>query len=200
MWNFNGFCTNIDDVENFLDSRFFQPSLWCSLGIVKANLLRLLSEHSSMHSNQRRTMPCMSLVTDGGNSRFVKQSSYLWFETLWHSCDVTVMKWSCPYVIQMIYSVTGMIQPLYLRITYPYGLTRLYLFHYNDVIWAPSCLKSPATRLFAHVLLLLDNKQNSQISTCCRFLRGIYRCLVDSRHKGRVVRKVFPCHDVIIYS
>ena len=169
MWNFNGVCTNIDDVENFLHSRFgnwsleFTPWKTVELPVIWDTVTFMWRHCDEMD---------MSLC---------------------HTDDLLSH-------IQMIYSVTGMRQPLYLHITYPYGLTRLYLFHSNDVIWAPSCLKSPATRLFVHVLLLLDNKQNSQISTCCPFLRGIHRCLVDSRHKGRVMRKVLPCHDVILWT
>ena len=65
-------------------------------------------------------------------------------------------------------------EPFYLHIIHPYGLTRLYIFQYNDVIWTPSRLKSPATPLFVNVLLLLNNKWKSQSSTYCPFLRGIH--------------------------
>ena len=41
-------------------------------------------------------------------------------------------------------------------------------------------------------------QRNSQSSTYSLFLRVIHRWQVNSLHKGRVMRKVFPCHDVII--
>ena len=31
------------------------------------------------------------------------------------------------------------------------------------------------------------------------FLRGIHQSLVDSPHKGPVIRKAFPCHNVLMY-
>ena len=52
----------------------------------------------------------------------------------------------------------------------PYGLTRLCLFHYSNIIWAPSHLISLATWLFGHVLLLLDNKGHPKAPFTVHFL------------------------------
>ena len=48
------------------------------------------------------------------------------------------------------------------RVRHPYDLTGVYLVHYNDVTWTLSCLKSPTTRLFAHVFELSVNKGNAK--------------------------------------
>ena len=70
------------------------------------------------------------------------------------SCDVTTRKWIYCYVIRMVYSCD---KPC-TCICHPYDLTRVDLSHYSDVIWAPSRLISPTTRLYVHVILLLENK------------------------------------------
>ena len=152
-----------------------------------------------MHSNRKRTVPCMGLLTGRGNSH--SENSRVIGDSRRGNVHVTSLKWNRYFVVMSYGWFTQSLvwdNPLYMHIIHPYSLNRMYLFHYSDMIWAPSCLKSPVTRLFVHVLLLLDNKWKSQSSPYCPVLRGIYLWLVHSRHKGRVMRKVLPCHDVII--
>ena len=74
----------------------------------------------------------------------------------------------CRYVIRMTQSYVWDYPCT--CICHRYGLTRLYLFHYSVVIWAPSRLQSMATRLFVHVLLQLDIKGNPKAPITVRLL------------------------------
>ena len=127
----------------------------------------------------------MGLLTDRRNSRYDNQSSCPWFDMWQRPCDVTVMKWMyCRYAVLMIYSVILMRWPLRLHM--------LYLFHTSE--------QHRVTYYRRHDCLSMCfcclTTKESQSSTYCPFLRVIYRWLVNSLHKGRVMRKVFPCHDV----
>ena len=73
--------------------------------------------------------------------------------------EVTFMWRRCKEMTILLLCHTGdllirMRQPLYLH------MSSLWLFHYSDVIWAPSRLISPATWLLIHVFLLHDNNGN----------------------------------------
>ena len=57
-------------------------------------------------------------------------------------------------------------------------------------------LKVPTTRLFVRRLIQANNKENVIALHHWPFVRGIHRWPVDSPHKGPVMLKATPCHDV----
>ena len=58
--------------------------------------------------------------------------------------------------------------------------------------------KSPATRLFVQQLDYVNIKQNMKAAHNRLFVRGTRRWPVDPRHKGPVMQKAFPCHNIIM--
>ena len=67
---------------------------------------------------------------------------------------------------------------------------------YNDITWVPWGLKSPATRLFVQqvIELKLTRKKTSTPTITAPLW------LLDCPHKGPVIRKAFPCHDLVMAS
>ena len=59
---------------------------------------------------------------------------------------------------------------------------------------APWCSQSPATRLLFNILF----NKNVKTALYWPLLCGYQRWSVDSDHKGSVMQKAFPCHDVIM--
>ena len=68
------------------------------------------------------------------------------------------------------------------------------VLHYNDVIWASRRINSPVTWTFVQQRVQANNK--GHYWPLCE---GIHRWPVDSPHKGPVMRKAFPCYDVITF-
>ena len=58
--------------------------------------------------------------------------------------------------------------------------------------------QSPASRLFTQLLVQGADQTKHQSSASLAFVRGIHWWLVNSPHKGPVMRKRFPFHDVIM--
>ena len=65
--------------------------------------------------------------------------------------------------------------------------------HLSDVTWAPSNLKSPATPLFVEQIVQACNKANIKALRDWLFLSPAV-----SAHKGLVMLKTFPCHNIIM--
>ena len=68
---------------------------------------------------------------------------------------------------------------------------------YTFITWASRQLQSATTRL---VLQLVQANKKSKLSITGPFVGRIYRWSLDSPHKGPVMWKAFPCHDVIMLS
>ena len=135
-----------------------------------------------------------------GSANWSKQSSYRWFETRWRPCGVSVMKQIyCRYIIRMIYSVIRLRLHLYLHMS---SIWLNQIIHISLQCRYRSTITSPITgdTTVCSCASATWHQRKSQSSNYCPFLRGIHRWLVDSRHKGRVMRKLFPCHDGIIRS
>ena len=64
--------------------------------------------------------------------------------------------------------------------------------------WVRQHLKSPETWSFAQLFVQAQIKKKHQSSASLAFVRGIHWRLVDSPHKGPVMRKMFPFDGVII--
>ena len=67
---------------------------------------------------------------------------------------------------------------------------------YGDFTWVQSSVKSPATRLFQQLVLANNIKKSLH---CWLFCKGVHRSAGDSPHKGPVIRKGFPCHEIIMH-
>ena len=85
---------------------------------------------------------------------------------------------------------------LYMHLWYPSFDTFLwrciwyhYDLHYRDVTWALWYLKPPATLLLVHQLVQANSKENIKAPHYWTFVT----------HKEPVMRKAFPCHDVITW-
>ena len=110
-------------------------------------------------------------------------------QVVWDVENVTPLQWN-RYISAMSYgwfTQSSVSDNPCTCVCHPYDLDRLYLFHYSNVILAPSRLTSPVMRLFVHVFLLLDDKGNSKTPLTVRF-RGIHRWLVEPLYKGQVMR------------
>ena len=72
------------------------------------------------------------------------------------------------------------------------------IHHYNDVIM--SAMASQITSLTIVYSTVYSGADQSihQNSASLAFVRGIHRWMVNSKHKGSVMRKMFPVNDVII--
>ena len=75
-----------------------------------------------------------------------------------------------------------------------YGIIMIYIHlvvssHYRDVTWALWYLKPPATLLLVHQLVQANSKENIKAPHYWTFVT----------HKEPVMRKAFPCHDVITW-
>ena len=68
--------------------------------------------------------------------------------------------------------------------------------HMSDVTWASWHLKSPATRQLVQHLVQANMKGNIKGLHHWSFVRRIHLSSVDSPHKGPVMQKVLPCHDI----
>ena len=66
--------------------------------------------------------------------------------------------------------------------------------------WARWRLTSPASPLFAQLLVQAQVKKKHQSSASLAFVWGIHRSQVHSRHQGTVRRKMFPFDDVIMIT
>ena len=71
----------------------------------------------------------------------------------------------------------------------------------NDITWASCHLKSLAIWQVVQQLVPANNKETREALKILHywlFVRGIHQSLVDSPHKGPIMQKAFPCHDVIM--
>ena len=85
------------------------------------------------------------------------------------------------------------------HLTMAYGISSsdIPVTHYSGATWASWRIKSTATRHFAQQIVQADIEEN--IKTLHWSLsRGIHRWPVDSSYKAPVMRKSFPCQNVII--
>ena len=76
--------------------------------------------------------------------------------------------------------------------------SRYWETHYNDVIMG--LMESQITSLtivYSTVYSGADQRKH-QISASLAFVRGMHRSPVNSPHKGPVMRKMFPCDDVMV--
>ena len=58
--------------------------------------------------------------------------------------------------------------------------------------------RSPATQLFIQQFGVTSKKHNIKGPHCWPLVKGIHRCPVDSPHKGPIMQKAFPFHDIIM--
>ena len=90
-------------------------------------------------------------------------------------------------------------KPLISRPQLPSGLS-IYLctYHISDVAWGSWHLMPMTTRLFVQQLALINNKEIILTPHYWPVVKGTTRLAVDSAHKGPVMWKIFPCHDIMI--
>ena len=78
-----------------------------------------------------------------------------------------------------------------------YDICEIFIFSITMTSkWPRWRLKSPASPLFAQMMVQAQIKNQSSVSLA--FVRGIHRWPVDSPHERPVTRKLFPFHDVIM--
>ena len=70
--------------------------------------------------------------------------------------------------------------------------------HYSDIRWELLHLQPLATWLLAQQLVQANNKEVMLAPHYWPFVRGIHWWPVDSPHKGPVMWKALPCHDVFM--
>ena len=70
--------------------------------------------------------------------------------------------------------------------------------HYNDVTRTWWRLGSQTIQLFVQMLVQTNIKANIKSAHHWPFVTGINWCSLDSPHKGPVMWKAFPCHDIVM--
>ena len=85
--------------------------------------------------------------------------------------------------------------------------TRRVSHHNTDITWASCHLKTPVNYLFVQQFGLANMKitikayeSKYQSLHNWPFVRGVHQSLVDSPHKGPVMRKAFPWCDVVMMA
>ena len=73
-----------------------------------------------------------------------------------------------------------------------------YLYHYNDGKMSPIASQTISLRIV--YAIVYSGVEKYQSSASLAFARGIHRSLVNSPHKGPVMRKMFPFDTVIMAS
>ena len=72
-------------------------------------------------------------------------------------------------------------------------------YHWSDITWESWCFNCMAKlSCLSNSLFSLTIMKTSNHALLV-FVRGIHWSPVDSPHKGPVIPKMFPCHDVIMY-
>ena len=74
----------------------------------------------------------------------------------------------------------------------------IHSYHCRCVTWASRRLISSTPRLFVQPLVLPNIKVSIRWQYYWSFVNGIYRWSPVSLHKGPVMRKVLPCHRIIM--
>ena len=74
------------------------------------------------------------------------------------------------------------------------------IFHYNDVIMSAMTSQINNLTIVYSAVYWGTDKRKHQSSASLAFVRGIHRWLVNSSHKGPVMRKMFPFDDVIMFQ
>ena len=72
------------------------------------------------------------------------------------------------------------------------------LKHFNDVIMGAMASQITSVTIVYSTVYSDTDQRKHQSSASLAFVRGIHRSPVNSRHKGPVMRKVFPFDDVIM--
>ena len=70
--------------------------------------------------------------------------------------------------------------------------------HYNDVIMSAMASQITSLTIFYSIVYSGTDQRKHQTSASLAFVRGIHWWLVNSPHKGPVMRKMFPSDDVIM--
>ena len=71
--------------------------------------------------------------------------------------------------------------------------------HYNNVIMSAMASQITSLTIVYSTVYSGINQRKHGSSASLAFVRGIHRWPVNSLHKGPVTRKMFPCHNVIMF-
>ena len=74
------------------------------------------------------------------------------------------------------------------------------LLHYDDVIMSARASQITSLTIDDSTVYSDADERKYQSSASLAFVWGIHRWPVNSPHKGRVTRKIFPFDDVIMYN
>ena len=74
------------------------------------------------------------------------------------------------------------------------------IFHYGDVIMGPIATQITSLTIVYSIVYSDEDQRKHQSSASLAFVWGIHRGPVNSPHKWRVTRKMFPFDDVIMHS
>ena len=77
-------------------------------------------------------------------------------------------------------------------------LARMHLEHYSDVIISAMAFEIIGVSIVCSTVYLGEFQRKHHSSVSLAFVRVVHRWLVDSPHKGPIMRKIFPVDDVIM--
>ena len=103
------------------------------------------------------------------------------FETLWCSCDITVMQ-----------SIN-----CYSLFQYPFKLNNS-VTHYSDMTMGSIAFQITSLTTVYSIVYSDADQRKHQSSASLAFVRGIHPGPVNSQHKWPLTRKMFPFDDVIM--
>ena len=78
------------------------------------------------------------------------------------------------------------------------SLWQIWSGYYSDVTWVSRRLESSATQLFVQQFAEANDGENTRAPLYRPFVRWGESTGVDSLHKGSLMRKAFPCHEVLM--
>ena len=124
-----------------------------------------------------------------------------WLQTLWSSCDVTVifLRLNVSIIISAPLVYTYYQISLYTRWS---NTARVFVvfIHYGDVIMGGIASQITSLTVVYSTVYSDADQRKHQSSASLAFVRGIHRGPVNSPHKWPVTRKTFPFDDVIMFK
>ena len=75
---------------------------------------------------------------------------------------------------------------------------KIFQTHYSDVTMSMMASQTTGVSIVCSTVCSTIDQRTHQSSTSLAFVRGIYRWLLNSPHKGPVTRKTLPFDDVIM--
>ena len=116
---------------------------------------------------------------------------------------ITAKAYGFPPPLQVVGRLT-LIDARFIHMVYPmkcaHGFAGFFFFHYNDIRMSSMVSQIASLMIVYSTVYSGADQRKHQSSVSLASVRGIHRWLVNSPHKGPVMRKMFPFHDIIMHG